>query len=91
VTAAMPVMAEAVRPVNVAQAGSGRGAGPSGEGRAATDPAGSGSTVRGTSLVERGYVHARFGGVPVLVGPELAAQLKTIRRTQPAPEHGRQP
>ena len=32
--------------------------------------------------------HARFGGVPVLVGPELAAQLKTIRRTQPSPEHG---
>jgi hypothetical protein len=51
-------------------------------------PAGPG---RGTTLVERGYVHARFGGVPVLVGPELAAQLKTIRRTQPAPEHGGQP
>jgi hypothetical protein len=68
VTAAMPVTAEAVRPVNVGQAGTGRG----------------------TSLVERGYVHARFGGVPVLVGPELAAQLKTIHRTQPSPEHGSQ-
>jgi hypothetical protein len=45
---------------------------------------------RGASLAERGYVHARFGGVPVLVGPELAAQLKTIRRTQPSPDHGSQ-
>jgi hypothetical protein len=87
----MPVTAGAVRPANARQAGPGRGAGPSGGGGAATDPAGSGGTGRGTSLVERGYVHAHFGGVPVLVGPELAARLKTIRQTQPAPEHGRQP
>lgn len=38
---------------------------------------------RGGSLVERGYVHARFGGVPVLVGPELAAQLRSRRQEQP--------
>lgn len=87
-TAAMPVMAEAVRPVDVGQAGTRYGAGPPGGSRAATGPAGSSSAGRGTSLVERGYVHARFGGVPVLVGPELAAQLKTTRRTQPSPEHG---
>jgi hypothetical protein len=35
---------------------------------------------RGASLTERGYVHARFGGVPVLVGPELASQLQAIRQ-----------
>jgi hypothetical protein len=37
----------------------------------------------GASLVEQGYVHARFGGVPVLVGPDLAAQIKAIRQKQP--------
>lgn len=37
----------------------------------------------GSSLVQRGFVHARFGGVPVLVGPELAAQIKAIRQKQP--------
>jgi hypothetical protein len=40
-------------------------------------------TRRGASLTERGYVHGRFGGVPVLVGPELAAQLKAIGQKQP--------
>jgi hypothetical protein len=35
------------------------------------------------SLAERGFVPARFGGVPVLVGPELAAQIKANRRKQP--------
>jgi hypothetical protein len=40
-------------------------------------------TRRGASLTERGYVHGRFGGVPVLVGPELAAQLKAISQKQP--------
>jgi hypothetical protein len=35
------------------------------------------------SLVQRGFVHARFGGVPVLVGPELAAQIKAVRQKQP--------
>jgi hypothetical protein len=38
---------------------------------------------RGASLTERGYVHARFGGMPILVGPELAAQLKAIGQKQP--------
>jgi hypothetical protein len=32
------------------------------------------------SLAEQGYVHGSFGGVPVLVGPELAAQLKAMRQ-----------
>jgi hypothetical protein len=32
------------------------------------------------SLAEQGYVHGSFGGVPVLVGPGLAAQLKAIRQ-----------
>ena len=39
-----------------------------------------GGVRRGASLAERGYRHARFGGVPVLVGPQLAAQLKAVRR-----------
>ncbi len=38
---------------------------------------------RGDSLAERGYVSARFGGMPILVGPELAAQLKAIGQKQP--------
>jgi hypothetical protein len=53
----------------------GRGAGP--------DPARGGGAARGASLVERGYVHASFGGLPVLVGPELAAQLRADRQKQP--------
>jgi hypothetical protein len=53
----------------------GRGAGP--------DPASGGGAARGASLVERGYVHASFGGLPVLVGPELAAQLRANRQKQP--------
>ena len=52
----------------------GRGAGP--------DPDG-GSVRRGASLAERGYRAARFGGLPVLIGPELAAQLEAIRQKQP--------
>jgi hypothetical protein len=35
---------------------------------------------RGASLAEQGYVHARFGDVPVLVGPELAAQIRAMRQ-----------
>jgi hypothetical protein len=35
--------------------------------------------TRRASLAEQGYLPARFGGIPVLVGPELAAQLKAIR------------
>jgi hypothetical protein len=37
---------------------------------------------RRASLAEQGYLPARFGGIPVLVGPELAAQLKAIRGQQ---------
>jgi hypothetical protein len=43
----------------------------------------SAGSLGGASLVQRGYVHGRFGGVPVLVGPELAAQIKAIRQKQP--------
>lgn len=39
--------------------------------------------ARGTSLVEQGYVPACFGGIPVLVGPTLAAQLRALREKQP--------
>jgi hypothetical protein len=35
---------------------------------------------RRPSLAEQGCVHGSFGGVPVLVGPELAAQLKAMRQ-----------
>jgi hypothetical protein len=40
-------------------------------------------TGRRPSLAEQGYVHGSFGGVPILVGPELAAQLKAKRQEQP--------
>jgi hypothetical protein len=74
-TAMAPVTSRTV-PQETAGAGShGRGVGP--------DPAAGGGAARGASLVERGYVHARFGGVPVLVGPELAAQLRADRQRQP--------
>jgi hypothetical protein len=39
---------------------------------------GGGGVLR-TRLAEQGYVSARFGGLPVLVGPKLAAQLKSSR------------
>jgi hypothetical protein len=42
-----------------------------------------GDSPGGASLAERRYGHARFGGVPVLVGPELAAQIKAIHQKQP--------
>jgi hypothetical protein len=48
---------------------------PAGDGEATS---GGGGMLR-TRLVEQGYVHARFGGIPVLVGPNLAAQLKAPR------------
>jgi hypothetical protein len=75
-TAMVPVTSRTVPQETVGQVGAGsygRGAGP--------DRAGGGG-ARGTSLVERGYVHASFGGVPVLVGPELAAQLRADRQKQ---------
>ena len=31
----------------------------------------------------REYLHARFGGLPVLVTPEMAAQIKALREKQP--------
>jgi hypothetical protein len=78
VTATLPVAAGTSPLLITGQVGpdtkaesSGTGAGP--------DP-GAGGVRRGASLAERGYRHARFGGVPVLVGPELAAQLKAIGR-----------
>lgn len=82
-TATLPVTRGIAPPLTVGQAGTDSGA------RAGTDPAGSGareatlSAGRGTTLTERGYVHARFGGVPVLVAPEFAAQLRAIGQKQP--------
>lgn len=38
---------------------------------------------RGASLAERRYVRARFGGVAVLIAPELAAQIRAVRRQHP--------
>jgi hypothetical protein len=40
-----------------------------------------GGASLGGRLIEQGYVHARFGGMPVLVGPTLAAQLKALRES----------
>lgn len=74
-TAMVPVTSRTLPQETVGHAGAGsygRGAG--------QDPAGG---ARGASLVERGYVHASFGGLPVLVGPELAAQLRADRQKQP--------
>jgi hypothetical protein len=56
-------------------------AGASGTRRPAVAGGDAGSPGR-ASLAERGFVPARFGGVPVLVGPELAAQIKAIRQQQ---------
>jgi hypothetical protein len=42
-----------------------------------------GGASLGGRLIEQGYVHARFGGMPILVGPTLAAQLKALREKQP--------
>ena len=80
-TAALPVTAETRPPATI---------GPAGTGRAASHPAGDvggndarapgGGARHRPSLVERGYVRGRFGGVPVFVGPELAAQIKANRQ-----------
>jgi hypothetical protein len=86
-------MMTATRPVNVGQVDTGDGGGSFGTdasldpvGRSADDggatPGGAG---RRASLVEQGYVRARFDGLPVLVGPEFAAQLRAIRQS---PERG---
>lgn len=40
-----------------------------------------GGASLGGRLIEQGYVQARFGGMPVLVGPTLAAQLKALRES----------
>jgi hypothetical protein len=42
-----------------------------------------GGASLGGRLIEQGYVQARFGGTPVLVGPKLAAQLKALSEKQP--------
>jgi hypothetical protein len=57
-------------------------AGASGTRRPAVTGGTAGSPGR-ASLAERGFVPARFGGVPVLVGPELAAQIKATHQKQP--------
>lgn len=36
-----------------------------------------------TGWAERGYVPASFGGMPVLLTPDLAAQISTCRETLP--------
>jgi hypothetical protein len=76
VTATTPAAAR--RPV----ADGGGWAGANGARRLAVAGGTAGSPGR-ASLAERGFVPARFGGVPVLVGPELAAQIKAIRQKQP--------
>lgn len=53
-------------------------------GRAAevTGPVGDGG-AGGTRLAAQRYVHARFGDVPVLIAPELAAQIRATHSEQP--------
>jgi hypothetical protein len=49
--------------------------------RAADDPAAApGGARRGAGLPDHGHVHARFGGIPVLVTAEMAAQIRAFRR-----------
>ncbi len=60
---------------------------PAADGEATPD----GGASLGGRLIEQGYVQARFGGTPVLVGPQLAAQLKALSEKQPygqADSHG---
>jgi hypothetical protein len=76
VTAPWPAPAWTMPQETVGQAN--RRPGADGGGEADTTGAG-----RRASLTEQGYVHASFGGVPVLVGPQLAAQLKALRQKQP--------
>jgi hypothetical protein len=75
-TATWPATARTMPPATAGQAN--RRPTADGGGEAGTNGAG-----RGSSLAEQGYVQARFGGVPVLVGPQLAAQLKALRQKQP--------
>jgi hypothetical protein len=83
----------ATRPVNGRQADTADGGGSFGNdtgldpaSRSAHDgKATPGGADRGASLVEQGYVRARFDGLPVLIGPEFAAQLRAIRQS---PERG---
>lgn len=35
------------------------------------------------SWAEQGYVRARFAGLPVLLTPEVAAQIRAFQRKQP--------
>jgi hypothetical protein len=80
-TATLPVTAETRPQATIGQAGAGQAAShPAGVG-GGNDARAPGCGPRpGPSLVERGYVPGHFGGVPVFVGPELAAQIKAIRQ-----------
>jgi hypothetical protein len=40
-------------------------------------------TRRRTGLPDHGHVSARFGGIPVLVTAEMAAQIKAFKQRQP--------
>jgi hypothetical protein len=82
-TAAPPVAAGTRPQVTIGQAGAGRAAShPSGDGGGNAVRAPDGGARHRPSLAERGYVPGRLGGVPVFVGPELAAQIKAIRQQQ---------
>jgi hypothetical protein len=67
--------------VNPGQAGPGQvGSGQVNPGQAGPGTGAPARRAGRPSLAEQGYVHGSFGGVPVLVGPGLAAQLKAIRQ-----------
>jgi len=77
-TAMAPVTSRTVPQQTVSQVGAGsygRGVGP--------DPASAASGARGgAGLPDHGHVHARFGGIPVLVTAEMAAQIRAFRQEQ---------
>jgi hypothetical protein len=79
-TATLPVTAETRPQATCGLAGTGQATRhPAGDGGGSDVRAPGGARHR-PSLVERGYVPGRFGGVPVFVGPELAAQIKAARQ-----------
>ena len=83
-TATFPVTAGSMLQVAVGQAGADAAGNAHSPGRAGRPAGDGGATLgggadRGASLAEQGHVRARFGGIPVLVTAEMAAQIQASR------------
>jgi hypothetical protein len=84
VTATLPASAGTMLPVTVSQADTGAVGNAYPPGRTGSSVGDGGATLgggagRGASPAEQGHVRARFGGIPVLVTAEMAAQIKAFR------------